>query len=182
MLIDELQLQPDRLPHPDGLTFNQVAKRCGITRDDVVQMVGAIERHAGKLPTRQDAQGQTQRYVPESLLMPHFQVAAIIMKTEGLMASPAMEKALGIGLPHYLERLTNLVEQFQKALDLPGEIRRAASALQEAAQKPRVVTVNLEGLTEFRTQTNYLRSQIRFWKVTCGVMAVLVLLLAIRQN
>ncbi|WP_291427128.1 hypothetical protein [Deinococcus sp.] len=104
-------MKQEEYPYPvpiEGLTLNQVAKQLGITRDEVNSMVGVVERIAGrKLPTRQDTQGNEQRYVAQEQLLPHFELAALLMKTDNLPPTQAMEAALGVNMPKRLsEALT----------------------------------------------------------------------------
>lgn len=167
-------------PYPPalhGLTLNQVAKQLGLTRDEVNSMVGVIERIAGrKLPTRPDAQGNQQRFVSPEHLLAHMELAALLMKTDRLTASLAMEAALGVNLPALLPRLTKLIEDYYAIATMHQTLRSATDELVKTARTPHIYQMALIDLEVVRDLLETLEQQVKGWKVTAMVAMLLLLL------
>lgn len=173
------EVTQEAYPYPariEGLTLNQVAKQLGITRDEVNSMVGVVERVAGrKLPTRLDAQGNEQRYVAQEQLLPHFELAALLMRTDNLPPTQAMEAALGVNLPKLLERLTALVKDYYAVSTMHRTLQRATDELVMAAKTPHTYKVAIADSDAIQHALATLQQQIRWWQFAALLLAVSVL-------
>lgn len=169
----DLPFDPARLPPDERLTFNQVARQCGLEREDVKTMVGCIEKRAGKLPSQADNQGQVQRFIPATLLLPYFEMAAVVMRAEQLPASQAMNKVMDIGLPRYLEKLEILLEHLTPLVRLPRELESAAFKLDRAAKTPQVHQIEIRDCEAVSYLLDELSVQLQRWQIGAGVLAFL---------
>lgn len=173
-------MKQEEYPYPapsSGLTLNQVAKHLGLTRDEVNSMVGVVERVAGrKLPTRLDAQGNEQRYVAQEQLLPHFELAALLMKTDNLPPTQAMEAALGANLPKLLERLTALVKGYYAVSTMHRTLQRATDELVVAAKTPHTYRFAIGDSEAVQDAIFALEGQLRWWRIMAVALALGLLL------
>lgn len=173
-------VKQEEYPYPtpiEGLTLNQVAKQLGVARDEVNSMVGVVERVAGrKLPTRLDAQGNEQRYVAQEQLLPHFELAALLMKTDKLPATQAMEAALGVNLPRLLERLTALVKDYYAVSTMHRTLQQATNELVSAAKIPQAYRFAIADSDAVQEAIAALEQQLKWWRITALLLVVSVLI------
>lgn len=173
-------MKQEEYPYPtpiEGLTLNQVAKHLGVARDEVNSMVGVVERVAGrKLPTRLDAQGNEQRYVAQEQLLPHFELAALLMKTDKLPPSQAMEAALGLNLPKLLERLTALVKDYYAVSTMHRTLQRATDELVMTAKTPQTYRFAIGDSDAVQEAIASLEQQLKWWRITALLLVISVLI------
>lgn len=168
--------QPGRLPSNDGLTVNRAAKRCNVSREDFQTMIGVMERHAGLLPQEKDEQGQLRRVISERLLLPHFQIAAYLMRVEQLTATDAMEATLNMGANYCLPRLLYIVKYLEALRDMPHELRDAAREIQNATRRM-PTTVSILDDDEVRWALENVQRSVWRWQI--GSVALQLFVLAV---
>lgn len=168
------ELKPDRLPPNDGLTVNRVAKRCNVSRDEIQTMIGVMERHAGLLPQETDEQGQRRRVISERLLLPHFQIAAYLMRVEHLTATDAMEATLNMGVNYCLPRLSQIVTYLDALRGMPHELRDAARDIQDATRRI-PTTVSILDHQDVRWALEGLQEAVRRWQIVTVTLMALIL-------